>query len=106
MLNVIMTQLVLSTLGLILAFNVASPATAQVSLDVAKITCDQFSGYKVTTPDNIAIWLNGYQSGKRGTTIVDTQNLVENAKKMLTYCIRNPQTTVMQAAETLFGEKK
>ncbi|MFL6796602.1 MAG: hypothetical protein ACJ8F3_04240 [Xanthobacteraceae bacterium] len=27
-----------------------SPVRAQVTLDVAKITCDQFSGYKITNP--------------------------------------------------------
>lgn len=101
-----MKQLALAASGLTLVLNVASPAAAQVTLDVAKVTCDQFSGYKITNPDNIAIWLSGYQSGKRDNTIIDTQNLVENAKKLLTYCIRNPKTPVMQAAETVLGEKK
>src|SRR5262249_60311 len=104
--NAIVKQLVLAASGLILVFGVASPAPAQVTIDVAKITCDQFSGYKVTSPDNIAIWLSGYQSGKRDTTIVDTQNLMENVKKLLAYCIRNPKTPVMQAAETVLGDKK
>jgi acid stress chaperone HdeB len=101
-----MKQLLLAASGLILVLNAVPSARAQVTLDVSKITCDQFTSYKITTPDNIAIWLSGYQSGKRDSTIVDTQSLAANAKKLLTYCIRNPRTPVMQAAETVLGEKK
>jgi acid stress chaperone HdeB len=77
-------------------------ATAQVTLDVAKITCDQYSGYKITDPRNIAIWLNGYFNGKRDNTLLDTQALEANARKLTEYCIMNPQVPVMQAVETLF----
>jgi acid stress chaperone HdeB len=101
-----MRQLLLAASGLTLVLNAVPSARAQVTLDVSKITCDQFSGYKITNPDNIAIWLSGYQSGKRDSAIIDTQNLVANAKKLLTYCIRNPMTPVMQVAETVLGEKK
>jgi acid stress chaperone HdeB len=89
--------------GLIFAFGMALPARAQVTLDVAKITCDQFTGYKITNPQNIAIWLSGYYSGKRGSTIIDTQGLAAEARKLQDYCLRNPQTPVMQAVETLLG---
>ena len=53
--------------GSILAL--AAPARAQVTIDVSKITCDQYVGYKVTNPQNIAIWLSGYYSGKRDSTV-------------------------------------
>jgi acid stress chaperone HdeB len=96
-------QLVLAASGLIFVLNTAAPAWAQVTIDVSKITCDQFTLYKVTSPDNIAIWLSGYYSGKRNSTIVDTQGLAANAKKVTDYCIRNPQIPVMQAVETVLG---
>jgi acid stress chaperone HdeB len=81
-------------------------ARAQVTIDVSKITCDQYTGYKVTNPQNIAIWLSGYYHGKRGDTTLDTQALVEKAKKVRDYCRRNPQALVTQAVETLFGEAR
>ena len=84
----------------------AIPATpAQVMLDVSKITCDQFAGYKITTPQNIAIWLDGYYNGKRSNTVIDMQKLTENTKTLERYCIQNPQILVMKAVETVFGEK-
>jgi regulator of protease activity HflC (stomatin/prohibitin superfamily) len=45
-------------------------AQAQVSIDVAKITCDQFAAYRITDPRNIAIWLSGYYNGKCDNTVM------------------------------------
>jgi len=84
----------------------STAANAQVTVDVAKITCDQFSGFKITDPLNIAIWLNGYYNGKRDNTIVDPQALKENYNKLRNYCIVNEKVTVLQAAQTLFGAPK
>jgi len=92
--------------GLIVALESVRPARAQVTIDASKITCDQYIGYKVTNPQNIAIWLSGYYNGKRGTTTVDTQALAETAKKVQDYCRRNPQTLVMQVVETVLGAQR
>jgi hypothetical protein len=81
----------------------AVPVQAQVTIDVAKINCDQYLGFKVADPRDVAIWLSGYYSGKRGTAVLETQVLVEHSRKLQDYCIRNPQVPVMQAVETLFG---
>jgi acid stress chaperone HdeB len=82
----------------------SSPLSAQVTIDVAKITCQQFATYKVAHPDRIAIWLDGYAHGKRGEDlIVDTQVLAGKADEVKNYCIKNPDVLLMQAVETLFG---
>jgi acid stress chaperone HdeB len=102
--NALMLKLMLSASGLLLAFAPVPAAQAQVKLDVSKIACDQFVGYKITNPRNIALWLSGYYNGKHGNVVLDTQALTKNAKKLQDYCIRNPQVLVMQAVETLLGE--
>ena len=89
--------------GMMLALLTAVNAQAQVSIDVSKISCDQFTLYKITDPRNIAIWLSGYYNGKRDNTTIDTQVFNENYNKLRTYCSANPTLTVMKAAETLFG---
>jgi len=81
------------------------PAQAQVTIDVAKMTCAQFAAYKVASPKNIAIWLNGYYHGKRGDTVVDTQQLDEDTKKIQQYCIDNTNTPLVQAVETIVGPR-
>src|SRR6266446_7064133 len=92
-------------LGLTLVERVPA-ARAQVTLDVSKITCEQYNAYKITNPQNIAIWVNGYYHGKRGDVTLETQGLVENARKLRDYCRRNPQTLVIQAVETLFAKER
>ena len=79
---------------------------AQVTLDVSKITCDQFSGYKIASPDNIALWLHGYFNGKKGNTIIDTQKLSAESHKLVYYCVTHPNMSVMQAVNELFGTSK
>jgi acid stress chaperone HdeB len=101
-----MIKLVLVLSGLIFALDTIPTARTQVTLDVSKITCEQLRSYRITRPENIAIWLSGYYHGKRDSTTLDTQALVANARKLQTYCGRNPQTLVIQAVETLFGKDK
>jgi acid stress chaperone HdeB len=85
----------------------SAPLSAQVSIDIAKISCEQFATYKVANPDRIAIWLDGYAHGKRGDgPIVDTQELGEKTDKAQAYCIKNPDVPLMQAIETLFESGK
>ncbi len=85
--------------ALTLALGVANPAPAQVTVDVSKITCWQFITYKVTNPKYIAVWVSGYHHGKRGDTVLDTQQLLANAEKLEEYCAKNPDVPMMEAAE-------
>ena len=78
-------------------------AQAQVTLDVSKLTCGKLLSYKFTTAEKIGAWVSGYHNGKRGNTSLDTHELIDNAKKLRNYCIRNSQTLVMDAVETVLG---
>ena len=91
---------------LLLTLLTASSAHAQVMLDVAKITCDQLTLYKITDPQNIALWLSGYYHAKQNNTLVDTQQLAANTQKIKQYCMLKPQETVMHAVESVFGGAK
>ena len=86
-----------------LAFVVSAslPVGAQVTVDVAKISCDQFVLFKVANPDTIAVWLHGYYSGKSGNTVVDVERLKTNQKKLRDYCVQNPDVMLVQAVEDL-----
>jgi hypothetical protein len=97
--RLIVAALLLAALG-------GSGARAQVTVDVAKITCDQLTLYKITDPQNIALWLSGYYNAKRNNTVVDTQQLAANTQKIKQYCMLKPDSTVMQAVESVFGAQK
>src|SRR5262245_24664200 len=90
-------------LGLTLTALMIPPARAQVTIDVAKITCDQFNSWAVTAPRYIVLWLHGYYNGKRSNTLVDQEILKADAAKVRDYCRNNGARTVMQAVEQLQG---
>jgi acid stress chaperone HdeB len=93
-------------LALTLAIFSSSTAHAQVTIDVSKITCEQFVLYQITNSENIAVWLHGYYSATRGSTLVDTQAFKANANKVRTYCRMNSKVTVMEAVEEVLGTAK
>ena len=93
-------SLVAALVGLI------QPAHAQVTLDLAKVTCDQWAGYKITNPQNIALWISGYFNGARGNTVIDTQRLNADTQKIRDFCITNPQVPIMQAVEKVIAPAK
>src|SRR3954454_12178180 len=95
-----------SALGLILIAAASQPAQAQVTLDLSKVTCDQWAGYKITNPNNIALWLSGYHNGKRGNTTIDTQSLSADAQKLRDFCLVNQKMPVMEALEKLQAAAK
>ena len=98
-----MKKLVLISIAFGLALSVSDPSRAQVLLDVSKITCSQFVTYKVENPKNIAIWISGYEHGKRGNTVLDIQRLMADADKLATYCMENEDMPVLRAFETILS---
>jgi|SRR3954453_20230295 acid stress chaperone HdeB len=95
-----------AALCLVAIMGSVQPTAAQVTLDLSKVTCDQWAGYKITNPQNIAFWLSGYQHGTRAETLVDTQGLAASTQKLRDFCIVNPQMPVMDAARKLFASEK
>jgi acid stress chaperone HdeB len=79
-------------------------AQAQLTIDVSKITCDQFRTYKVANPNYIAIWLHAYYSSKRDNTVVEVQSFKDDFDKLNEYCITRLSVPVMDAAKTLFAK--
>jgi len=95
----------LATLGLALALTTSSAARAQVTLDLSKVTCQQYLNYKIANPKFIAMWLSGYFHGKRESTVIDTQRLSADADEVQNYCFKNPEALLMQTVETIVGSR-
>jgi len=97
-----MSKRVLAGCGLVLALAAVPVAEAQVTIDIAKITCEQFLGYKIINPNDIAMWLSGYRNAQRGNTVIDVETLAAQKRDLQDYCLRNLKVPVMQAIDTLF----
>jgi len=91
--------------GLLLALLTAPAAQAQVTVDLAKITCKQLILLK-TNPDYVALWLSGYYNAKRDNTVVDVQRFKDFAAKVKRECLYGNQGTVMETVEKLIGSAK
>jgi acid stress chaperone HdeB len=92
--------------GLLLASAATATAVAQTTIDVSKITCEQLILLQVPDPDHLAIWLNGYYSGKRNTTTINVEQLKENARKVRSYCLSKGKGTVMEAVEAVVEQTR
>jgi hypothetical protein len=97
-----MSKRMLAAFGGLLAFFAPPAARAQVTIDVAKITCDQYLGYKIINPNDIAMWLSGYYNAQRGNTIIDSETLSAQKRDLQDYCLRNQTVPIMQAIDKLF----
>ncbi|MFL5094748.1 MAG: HdeA/HdeB family chaperone [Xanthobacteraceae bacterium] len=98
-----MTPFKLAVAGLVLGLSAAPAARAQVTVDISKITCEQYILYKITDPDRIIFWLSGYYNGKRNNTVIDTHAFEDSVNKVRNFCRANFKATLMQAVEKLFA---
>jgi acid stress chaperone HdeB len=91
--------------GLLLAALPPSPGHAQVTVDVAKLTCRQFLLDTVAPTKSVTMWLSGYYHGKHGGTVVDFAAMVREADKVGDYCRMHLDITVMDAVEAALDLK-
>ena len=89
------------SLSFVLLLAATAASKAQVTIDVSKVSCEQFALYKVASPETLAIWVHGYYSGKRGNTLVDVEALKANMKRLRDYCVQNPEVPLLDAVDTL-----
>jgi hypothetical protein len=82
-----------------------SAVRAQVTVDVAKITCRQYLIGKVATPRSVVNWLSGYFHGQRGDTTLDYGALGTDMGKLDAFCRKNHDMPLLEAARKLFANR-
>jgi hypothetical protein len=92
--------------GALFMFAQIPMSQAQVSVDVAKISCTQFLMDEVAPSMYVAMWLSGYYNGKRNNTIIEPDTMEKNAKKVSEYCYQHREATVMDAVKNVLGSVK
>jgi acid stress chaperone HdeB len=81
----------------------AMPAGAQ-QLDMSTVKCRDFVS---SSKENIALmlmWLQGYYSDEDASPIVDFDKMMKDAKKLGEYCAKNPDHSVITAADEVVDE--
>jgi len=93
--------------GLLVALLATPGAQAQVTVDVAKVTCRQFLlGQMGTSTKSIANWLNGYYHGKHDNTVIEVRSMETNLNELERYCRKHHEMAVMDAAKNVLGMDK
>lgn len=80
-------------------------ASAQETIDVAKVTCDQFVTGKVADYRTVAVWLSGYYHGIHNNTLVDVNAAQQDSDALVNYCLSHPSVILLSAVPTLFEKK-
>jgi hypothetical protein len=91
-------------LGAALALMGPQASHAQVTVDIRKITCNEFLSGQLTDSRSLAIWLNGYLNGARGNTLIDPLSVTEN--NLIDYCLGHNNMLVLDAARNVIGVAK
>jgi acid stress chaperone HdeB len=88
-------------LGTGLALIGLQAAQAQVTIDITKITCNQFLGSAITDPHTLGVWPNGYVNGERGKKIIDP--LFPGHISLGHYCQSHMDALLLDAARNAFS---
>jgi hypothetical protein len=86
-----------------------SPGRAQQqqqTLDIAKITCEQFLTSPEWSSRELSIWLSGYYYGTRHDTVFDVGAAKQHSIDVLGYCTEHPEMNLMEAIQNAIGLKK
>ena len=72
-------------------------------VDFSAMTCDQF--WEKTTPEDrgpFLFWLSGYFGHQKNSPILDPMNFTAKTKALSDYCDKQPNDTVLTAAQKTF----
>ena len=78
---------------------------AQVTIDVSKITREQYFFNTIAFSQYVVMWLSGYYNGRRNNTIIDPDALKKNEEKVNLYCNQHREMTVMDAVKSVGLDK-
>jgi len=91
---------------LILVFGISPGRTQQQTIDIAKITCEQFLASPEWSSSELSIWLSGYYYGTRHNTVFNVSAAKQHSIDVLGYCTEHPEMNLMEAIQNAIGLKK
>jgi len=89
--------------ALVCSFGAAKAAKTLPPVDFSAMTCQQF--WNSTPAEDrgpFLFWLSGYFSHQKNSPILDPQSFTAKTKAMADYCTKQPNDTVLTAAQKTF----
>ena len=81
-----------------------SPAVAD-DIDLSTWTCKKFQSADKETIEIILTWLDGYYKDQDDPPVIETDQFVDNAKKLGEYCAAHPDIGLITATDKLFQKE-
>ena len=79
----------------------AMPASAQVNLDMNKITCGDWLGYDPVAQQFVRFWLSGYYNAAQNSNVLDMNRLQRNSTKVSAYCKKHKAQSLPTAIKAV-----
>lgn len=73
------------------------PGTAQIKVDMNKVTCGNFLGYDPDDQNFVRYWMSGYYNGAANRTVLDYDRMQRNSAKVKAYCKKHKSETLPTA---------
>ena len=100
--EVIVKARLLLTTALFVFVQIPAPQAQSVTVDVAKITCDQlFKEELPWTSTYIILWLSGYYHREHNNTVIEPGAIKRDYNNLDRYCYGHGDTTVMDAVKNM-----
>ncbi|RDJ27859.1 hypothetical protein DWF00_09620 [Bosea caraganae] len=84
---------------LLLGCSFSAPASAQVMIDMPRITCGDYLKLPARNAQVLSAWMSGWANQKRGYSKVDLSSYPANVAAVRNWCTSNPGVTLMSAIE-------
>ena len=92
----------LLTSALLMFVQIPAPQAQSVTVDVAKITCDQlFKAELPWTSTYIILWLSGYYHREHDNTVIEPGAIKRDENNLDQYCYQHGEMTVMDAVKNM-----
>jgi hypothetical protein len=85
--------------GVVLAIAAAAPASAQIRLDMNKITCGEWLGYGPADRDFVRFFMSGYYNAAANSDVLDYDRLEKNSAKVMSLCKKRKSDTLPTAIQ-------
>jgi hypothetical protein len=85
------------------AMTATAPARAE-KLDLSAVKCKDLIGRTKVQIDVVVLWLQGYYTLENAPRIVDYDKMQADSVKLVAYCRKNPNDSVVDAADEVMGE--
>ena len=90
------------TIAALVIFGLTAANNA-TSIDLSRMTCDEFLASNKDETRIILAWLDGYYKDEQDPPVIDFDTLTASFQKLNEYCAAKPAAPLITAADELFG---